>query len=791
MKRYLAVALIALLIVVFPARGVSGAQLVALDFEGFVVISNSVDEVVQNTDGLWEHVASIVVSLPTERYLAGVTVDWDVSYVDLDDSYTGSGTAELRVEIGSTTATTSKTDSASGGGVSALETFSFTGLYGDSFTVDIYVRTSGSIEPQDVLQVTVNNVYIYTLDENYGVKSKLTEYTLIPPGVDDTSRGFLVDKTEILLGQTYTLNEGAVSFWLKWDGTKNIMLSDNIGIDSNGHLYIKNDAGTKYALEVDLTPFIGTYVPVYISWGQGQGYIMVNSTKVLVNWDGDFIISKVGDLSTSSATIIDEFKLYDTYIPPEAFEKGSDTAYVAVAFPGGDTTQLTIKSMDGSSFDKLTFSLFATDWTPVGSTTWGFGQNPTLNASSDEGAFLVIESTSASTTVFVRPGVSEMNVSFPGTSAEYIQATIEPVQYPSQEQRVWQWLVVKDSQNSIVYMSKWNFTATDVVLKSGGTYLIEVATPNLSEVQTVYIGLASPVIKINLPRLEELTLFENLTTYYRVDGNSLQVYFYDPEGKTESINLVLYDVFDNVLLNTTYANTSLLNFRSDFLPYKFVLTFEREGHTVPWGGIIGHVEEGVDEPFPFPKELVSLVLIMMMLFSFSALDAHWAPVMTLTFSSALAVAGVVTMPVQVASFLSVGGFLGFMGGARLNFASIKQLASQVLVVIILLQVAGGIAEVIAEEMGLGGIGMNVDALSSTTKEQLVTWANYTPQYTELGAPLSTDTKNFASYVSDVFNGAKYIMMSLGAPEPIATSFQTFLWLLEAVLLIYLLFGREV
>ena len=779
MRRKVVAIAVVLIFLVLSLRAVKASELVSIGFEGFTLSSSSSSPNIDLTTS-YQTIYSSAISLPSSKYLTGLYLKIELYSNDSTDY------ATIDVYVNGVSVAT-KTWTGLYSTITRTLIIPLTGYYNSTFNIKVDAK-AGSASSSWVVRVDSIQVVSYFMDENYAVDSTLTSLKYIPPGADNTPTALLLNQTEVLLPQTYNLSQGAVTFYLKWDGTKNIMLSDNIGIDSNGYLYIKNNAGTVYTLD-GVTPPIGTYVPVYISWTAGEGYIMLNSTRIMLSWNGNVTFSKVGEVANQSSTLIDEFKLYDTYIPYSSFEQGTNVAQAYVAFPNA-TAMLNITTMDGSSIDSLKLSAYSANWTLLGTATWELGQTPTLNVPGN-GAFIVIESATTSTTVYVPAANGTVNVAIPGTAAQYIPTTIEPASYPTQEQRVWDWLIVKDSQGNIVYRNKWGFTATNVLLKSGGTYLIEVATDGFNQTQVVYTGLASTTIKVNLPTLSSLMGYSELTTYYRLTNDTLQIYYYDPQNLTDNITLTLYDAYNRVLLNVTYPATNLLNFKTDILPYRFVLSFHRDGHNATWPIVVGHINEGHDSIFFLPKGIASLLLILMMLFSFTALSAAWAPVMTLVMALSLAVGGIVAVPAAAATFLGVGGFLAFMSQANLNFLSIKQLASQMAVVLVLLQIGGGIAGYVASTTGMGGVGIGTAQLQDNAIQQLAFWQNYTPQYTDLGAPVTTDTSTSTGFLYNILKGGKFVFMALGAPPDVANSLQILMYVLMAVIPLYMLFGREV
>ena len=782
-----------LLITITLCSNLSMAEQVEyLSFEGFSLTADTETESVTfgaTEDGIWKTVKTITVSLPNKKYLAGFRVKWHVYVADDEDGNYEGASHKLRIKVNDNIVWTSDGDTTNEGSTDyydvSQELFD---VFGDTFTVTIEAYQDSPYVDDDVY-VTVDAVYLYYLSSNYGIKSKLTELKYIPPGADNTATGFILNQTEVHLSQSYTLSEGSVSFYIRWDGSTNIKISDNIGINADGYIYIKNDDGTTWTLE-GVNPPTGEYVPVYIAWRNGEGYIMLNNTKLDLNWEGSVTFTKVGDISQSSGTLIDEFRIYDNYIMPEQFLEGEDTTTITIEFPSGTST-VTIQSDDGTPLSTVQVSLFDENNVLIANDTYD-SLGETLSFNVDVNAtYAVFTTPTGSTTVYIYPNET-ITVAVPGQS-EYIQATIEPATYPTEEQKQWIWLIVKDSQDRLVYRNKWDLTATPVILRVGGTYLISVATENFTKVQGVYFGLANDIIKINLPKVSELTLYDNLTLFYDFDpqAEELRIYYYDPQASTANVSITFYDAFGKTIFYAHFPTANLINFKTTILPYKFNFEFTRGNETHNWTQTVGYVKEGEEMQEIIPKEFMGLALIAGILFAFGALSAEWAPVVALIFGSVLGYAGLISFPGTIIGFMSAMSFMAFASNMNLSATSLRSLTIALVLTAFAISVGVGIANYYGY-LGWGSGGYSGENFIEVAGRQVVFWQEYTPTYSEYGVPLPTDAQQgIMPFIRSILLGFPQLLMSLGAPKVFALSLQGLIYAGMAAVMLAILFGREV
>ena len=442
MKRKTTLALLFIISLSLITKSVIAEQIVYQDFE--LSLDISVQSVVVDA----AQTRTFTISFPTEKYLSGFTF---YTYIQASSPYPTITIKVNNIIIGSMTAQD---------GVSRLK---FSPIKAQTFTVEISVGPVSN--SQDTVEIYKE--YLYFTSKPVRLLSGLTSLKYFPPGAEDTPQGFILNQTELLLNQTYNLSAGTISFWLKWDGTKNIKLSDSIGIDDSGYLYIKNDAGTTYTLEGVTLP-AGVYVPVYIGWQDGNGYIMVNTTRISLNWEGSLSISKIGDVDTESATIIDEFKLWNTYIPPDQVLYESQKEGYTLIWNG---QAISITPEAGSSLGNLDVSFLTANFTTLNSTTLSPGQK---TATIPNGTALVILS---------RNGVSRRywlgnytKIAFPAESVQLISSTI------SIRPTAWQYITLKTPDGGVATRVKLDSTQTaSVMAVLGSDYIISLENGNTTK----------------------------------------------------------------------------------------------------------------------------------------------------------------------------------------------------------------------------------------------------------------------------------------------------------------------
>lgn len=524
MHRAISLIFIFLISLSLIAESVKADQVVYLSFEGFSIYHVTINQgrtlpsdAIQTT---YYEVASWVLSLSNPKYLGGmrIYIYWSRS----NRAYTQYARITISDGVNSYTETvTLYSTRTSDSGVQGRNYFDIIPSGLDASTqFTITVEVSSNQDAENPYAEVIEAWHHVIAEQTGGIKSHLTELRYIPPGADNTATGFILNQTEVYLSQTYTLNEGSISFWLKWDGSTNITISDNIGIDTNGYIYVKNDAETTYTLG-GVSPPIGVYVPVYISWRSGEGYIMINTTKVTLNWDGNLIISRIGDIGRSSATIIDEFKLWDTYIPPDQVlyesQKEQYTLY-------GTAIAIAIKPEGGTSLGMIDVAFLDANLTTINSTTLSPGQKTATVPNGT--AIITLSRGGVSRTYYLDNNIN--SIAFPAEGVTIIVSEVQVKPYP------YDYLTLKTMGGDIAGRIKLD-GIEKITAVYGNTYIFTFERD--SEVRSRMYTVSESQIIFYISETGELNPPIDVSAYYQ-DG-LVRVNYYDANYQTSSINVTV------------------------------------------------------------------------------------------------------------------------------------------------------------------------------------------------------------------------------------------------------------
>ena len=496
--------------------------------------------------------------------------------------------------------------------------FSFkapTPLLTNNIRIRVWVKSDTHSSDPSYDEFFIDAGVVWVSESDVSILSNVYEQKYLPPGADDTAQGFLLNQTEISLSQTYTLSEGALSFWLKWDGSTKITISDNIGIDTNGYLYVKNDQGTTYTLQ-GVTPPVGQYVPVYVGWKAGGGYIMINTMKVTLNWDGNLIISKIGDIGQSSATIIDEFKLWDTYIPPDQILYEVLKEQYTLLYNG---TAIAIKPEGGTSLGMIDVAFLDSNYTVLDSATLSPGQK---TATVPDGTKIVVLTRgSVSRTYLLDENYTEIAFPAEGNTVIVSRISVRP--------EVWDYLTVKTVSGQVATRVKLENNEATFTAMYGNQYLFvfERAVETRTRIYTVsesnivfYITKQDVEFK---PPVDVKAYLENST---------IVVSYYDENMSTTALNVTVAGYVDYKKVWEVY----------DYQPKQFGLyTLKVEANNTEYAvvtlkaNVSGQIQEfkrtvyveGGTSRSPFPEELIPPALLVLgfslvPMFLYRAIEVH-------------------------------------------------------------------------------------------------------------------------------------------------------------------------
>ena len=497
-------------------------QVLYLSFEGFSLSSGSASPGI-DLSGTYQQIYSTTISLPSAKYLAGL-------YVEITE-YSSDSTDYMSVIVYVNSQQVYSHTYISLYGTNTQKIFiPLTGHYNSTFTIRVDAKAGSAASSWEVRVDHVTTV-AYFLSQNYAIKSKLTELKYVPPGADDTPEGFILNQTEVLLDQNYSLSQGTMTFWLKWDGTTNISISDNVGIDGNGHLYVKNDKGTIYTLDGVSLP-AGKYVPVYIGWRDSEGYIMINTTKLMLNWNGNLILSRIGDMNQESATIIDEFKLWNTYIPPDQVIYESQKEGYTLLWKG---QVIIITPEGGTSLGNLDVSFLTANLTTINSTILSPGQKTATVPNNT--ALITISRSGISRRYWLG---NYTKIAFPAESVQLVSSTI------SIRPTIWQYLTLKTPDGRVATRVKLDSTQTaSVMAVLGSDYIISLENGN-----TTKSMLYTITGDISLWVENDTAKYQGKYFTAQLDDNNklLIITYYDQSAETKELHISIraYDANNNL-----------------------------------------------------------------------------------------------------------------------------------------------------------------------------------------------------------------------------------------------------
>jgi len=584
---------LALGLLLLKVNTVSASQLISVGFEGFSMTSDfSSPNIVLN--GTYQTVYSTSISLPSPKYLSGMYLVFNIYSNDSTDYMS------INVYVNGVLVA-SKTWISLYSTITRSISIPLNGHYNSTFNIKIEAK-AGSAASAWMVRLNTINAYFYFMNEDYAINSTMTELKYIPPGADNTATALVVNQTEVLLPKTYTLKQGAIAFWLKWDGTKSIMLSDNIGIDSNGYLFVKSSTGTTYTLE-GVSPPIGKYVPVYIGWTESEGYIMINATKIALNWAGNLTISRIGDINNKSATLIDEFKVWDTYIPSDQIVLASQTQEYHILLSDGKA--IAIAPEGGVKLGLIDVTFLGKNYTALNTTMLGPSSS------------LAIAPNGTAAVAISRAGISRIywlgnytTIAFLAEDAKLIvtHVTVTPEQFD--------YLVVKTISGQVATRIKLQNNQGDFVAIPGAQYIFTFEKGNITRSRVYTVTTSNLVFYLTTSKLS-LQPPLDFQAYYDQKTRLVFVVFEDAGGTTKWLNITMtgyqnyaptWRVHD--FENRTYGLYILTANATDTDYVRVMLTANINGSTQTFERTVYVGTYGANRA-PFPTSLVPPAIVML------------------------------------------------------------------------------------------------------------------------------------------------------------------------------------
>ena len=498
--------LLGLLILSFLAvRPVKGAQVLYLSFDTLRMYSQDVDATgsVQVTFSLPEQTCFSGLGIVVTNYLSGVgDSSASVNGIPLTLTLTKSSLAGS-VMFGTTTQN----------------------ICSSTFTVNVGAKSGTTL-------FHVVKLILFTNATPARIVSSLNQTTpYIPPGAKGTAKGFVINRTSILIGE-HNLSKGTISLWIKWNGREaNILLEGTtpvIKIDQNGYLSV--NASGVYSFPTPLP--IGQYIPISIGFETGTGYIMVNSTKVTLNWAGNVVFDRVGDYKTEGGTIIDELKVWDIYIPPDQVIYESQKEGYVLLWRG---KAITITPEGGTDLGTLDVVFLNENITTINSTTLSPGSK--LAVVPNETALVVISRSGVSRRYWLR---NYTEIAFPAENIQLVSSTI------SIRPTIWQYLTLKTPDGRVATRVKLDSTQTaSVMAVLGSDYILSLENCN-----TTKSMLYTITGDISLWVENDTAKYQGKYFTAQLDDNNklLIVTYYDQSAETKELHISIraYDVNNNL-----------------------------------------------------------------------------------------------------------------------------------------------------------------------------------------------------------------------------------------------------
>ncbi|WP_297494734.1 hypothetical protein [Thermococcus sp.] len=448
--------LLALFIVLICTAGLASAeQVIYLNFDSYTINSDTTNPniTLNGTTVIY----SKLLSLPAPKYLAGFYLH--IYWYDSASASTYSATIDVYVD-GKKVFTGSATTNPSSAGYYTVSV-PLSGFYNTTYNIKVEMTSRDTIEVREVTFAT------FLTGAPYSVNSTLISLKYYPPGAADSPEGLILNHTEVLLNKT-SLAEGALKFYLKWDGKTPLAILKNgnktvLGINTDGYLFV-NSTSSSYILQGAPIP-IGTYVQIAVGWKSGYGYIIMNSTILKLNWNGNFSFDRIGDVNQETGSIIDEFLLYNSFVSEDyIFQlQGQESFSIKIGdhivnvYPDGGT-HLPVP---------LTINYYSQNGSLLNSTTW-YGSDEIYTA--PNGTYKIILSASGASSIYLIRTL-QGSIAFLSNDAS---GTIEPIYVVPSEPGV---LVVKNAQGQIIYADELK-SSNDVIGVLGGSYYVSFTDEN-------------------------------------------------------------------------------------------------------------------------------------------------------------------------------------------------------------------------------------------------------------------------------------------------------------------------
>lgn len=646
-KRCLISALL-LLVITLSFTPVSAEQILYMNFDGYKVHTHSTSAST-SANTTYELITTIVFSFPSQVYVSGFTVEMSLG------GGAGFNTYYLKLKIvypDNTTIWTSEwSQSASSYVGSTIASFKAPEpKLTNQITVEVWGRQ------EQTYRLTVKKVAVHTLNQPAQILSKVLEMYYIPPGAGGTYSAMVLNQTEVYLTQPLSLAEGSISFWIKWDGSP-VTISDNIWIDSNGYLNFRSSTGSVFTIEA--SPPVGQYSPIYVGWKSGEGYLKVNGAEKRFVWDGTFNLTKFGNISQSTTTLLDEFKIWSTYISSDQIE--SVAQLKSYSLSDGNKT-IIIEPEGGVTLpEPVKATVFDVNFNPLADPVLLSSGNQ--NATIPQGAQYLHLSVGNVERLIYLGNLSSLRVAIPST--EVSSLTTVRVQVPMG----YDLIEIKTPTGSYVHRALLNNgTSTTFTAITGAYYLFTAVNSETGDVISSVRQVTSDLLSLQSSKLVYATQVEAEGLYYFLEENQEAVIvFTSPTPKDINFTFQVFDVNGNLITDTISENITGVSYYEwhillDFPFYDAVAVVTTLDGSQTWNVTIPGWRLSTTGGW-FPEEFVPKVLILSLVgilgtFAVKRENANYVPLVLLIVLGVFTAVGFITVSPGTMITLGVMAVIG-------------------------------------------------------------------------------------------------------------------------------------
>jgi len=531
----------------------------------------------------------------------------------------------------------------------------FTAGLASNLTVEIYSSTGDTTDRSTAeIEYTVREVKVLmtSTEKGFMYDTRAVDQTDIPAGAGGTSKSLRLDRTELTLSG-YSLDQGSLALWVKWDGQP-VRLLNNLEIDPTGHvIFYSSEAGYNTTFTVPE----GKFVPLYISWKPGEMYIMLSnqSTENRFTFSGTVQIGSIGSLNQSTSTLIDEIRIWSVYMSEEDIL--ASLGSVSYGISVGDMS-ISVVPEGGPTLPTLYATFLDENFNALSNTTITKANSNV--AAPSETAYIALKSSTGAERLYYLKNMSTESVRLAYPALEAKDLGIIKVQLPAGYDTLEVWTLRGD----LIYRVRTSESVTSFVGLLGSYYRFTVEGPNVTA-YSVIKQVDGSLITLVPPDIASVVDIESSKEYLEVERDSMSgivtAIYHAPTPKTVTLNLVIFDQNGTAIINTTDTkNTSLLAWSFLMPPNAAyaVISAKADGFsaskTVP-GQLNPHgwINENL-----LPGGLILILLASIGTFAVTRKNAAYAPLLIWTLITVAQYVGFISISTGTYALLSILAVLG-------------------------------------------------------------------------------------------------------------------------------------